>query len=84
MKRIMNKIDYDFWWEKIADYAKLVGRTTARPVLLLYYVLRSPETPSSDKMLIVAALSYLILRWWTTPGSRFAGKVAQATSRIIC
>ena len=49
MKRIMNKIDYDFWWEKIADYAKLVGRTTARPVLLLYYVLRSPETPSSDK-----------------------------------
>ena len=50
MKRIMNKIDYDFWWEKIADYAKLVGRTTARPVLLLYYVLRSPETPSSDKM----------------------------------
>ena len=60
MKRIMNKIDYDFWWEKIADYAKLVGRTTARPVLLLYYVLRSPETPSSDKMLIVAALSYLI------------------------
>ena len=31
MKRIMNKIDYDFWWEKIADYAKLVGRTTARP-----------------------------------------------------
>ena len=58
---LMNKIDYDFWWEKIADYAKLVGRTTARPVLLLYYVLRSPETPSSDKILIVAALSYLIL-----------------------
>ena len=27
MKRIMNKIDYDFWWEKIADYAKLMGRT---------------------------------------------------------
>lgn len=41
---------------RFADY-----RTTARPVLLLYYVLRSPETPSSDKMLIVAALSYLVL-----------------------
>ena len=61
MKRIMNKIDYDFRREKIVDYAKLAGRTTARPVLLLYYVLRSNETPSSDKMLIVAALSYLIL-----------------------
>ena len=52
MKRIMNKIDYDFWWEKIADYAKLVGRTTARPVLLLYYVLRSPETPSDRKSVV--------------------------------
>ena len=37
---------------KITDYVKATGRTTARPVLLLYYVLRSPETPSSDKMLI--------------------------------
>ena len=46
---------------KNSRLCKLVGRTTARPVLLLYYVLRSPETPSSDKMLIVAALSYLIL-----------------------
>ena len=33
MNRIMNKIDYDFWWEKIADDAKLVGGTTARAVL---------------------------------------------------
>lgn len=59
MKRKM--IDYDFLWEKITDYAKAAGRTTARPVLLLYYVLKSPETSSSDKMLIVAALSYLVL-----------------------
>ena len=50
-----NLIDYELLWEKITDYAKVTGRTTARPVLLLYYVLRSPETPSSDKMLIVAA-----------------------------
>ena len=54
-------IDYELLWEKITDYVKATGRTTARPVLLLYYVLRSPETPSSDKMLIVAALSYLVL-----------------------
>ena len=56
-----NMIDYELLWEKITDYAKAAGRTTARPVLLLYYVLKSPETPSSDKMLIVAALSYLVL-----------------------
>lgn len=61
MKMKKNLIDYELLWEKITDYAKAAGRTTARPVLLLYYVLRSSETPSSDKMLIVAALSYLVL-----------------------
>ena len=54
-------VNYELLWEKITDYVKATSRTTARPVLLLYYVLRSPETPSSDKMLIVAALSYLVL-----------------------
>ena len=58
MKMKKNLIDYELLWEKITDYAKVTGRTTARPVLLLYYVLRSPETPSSDKMLIVACLLY--------------------------
>ena len=58
MKMKKNLIDYELLWEKITDYAKATGRTTARP---RYYVLRSPETPSSDKMLIVAALSYLVL-----------------------
>ena len=61
MKMKKNLIDYELLWEKITDYVKATSRTTARPVLLLYYVLRSPETPSSDKMLIVAALSYLVL-----------------------
>lgn len=50
MKMKKNLIDYELLWEKITDYAKVTGRTTARPVLLLYYVLRSPETPSSDKI----------------------------------
>ena len=54
MKMKKNLIDYELLWEKITDYVKATSRTTARPVLLLYYVLRSPETPSSDKMLIVA------------------------------
>lgn len=56
-----NMIDYELLWEKITDYAKAAGRTTARPVLLLYYVLKSPDTPYADKMLITAALSYLVL-----------------------
>ena len=38
MKMKKNLIDYELLWEKITDYAKATGRTTARPVLLLYYV----------------------------------------------
>ena len=44
MKMKKNLIDYELLWEKITDYVKATSRTTARPVLLLYYVLRSPET----------------------------------------
>jgi uncharacterized membrane protein YkvA (DUF1232 family) len=55
------RIDYPFFWEKITDYAKKIGRIAARPVLLLYYVLKSPATPESDKILIISALSYLVL-----------------------
>lgn len=54
-------MNYELLWEQLADYAKAVGRLSARPVLLLYFVLKSPETPSSDKLLIMAALSYLVL-----------------------
>jgi uncharacterized membrane protein YkvA (DUF1232 family) len=54
-------INYQLLWDKITHYAKTVGRVSSRPVLLLYYVLRSPDTPKSDKILIVSALSYLIL-----------------------
>ncbi len=54
-------INYPLLWKKITDYAKKAGRVTTRPVLLLYYVLKSPTTPKSDKLLIISALSYLIL-----------------------
>jgi uncharacterized membrane protein YkvA (DUF1232 family) len=53
-------VDIDIW-EKLIACAKSVGRATARPVLLLYFVLKSPDTPKSDKLLIVSTLSYLIL-----------------------
>lgn len=37
-----------------------MGRATARPVLLLWYVMRSPETPRKDKLAIFASLAYLV------------------------
>ena len=56
-----SSLNYPIFWEKISDYAKKAGRAAARPVLLLYFVLKSPATPSSDKALILSALAYLIL-----------------------
>lgn len=60
MKRT-NIINYTALWEKISDYAKSAGRVTTRPVLLLYYVMKSKDTPWKDKMLIFSTLSYLVL-----------------------
>jgi len=54
-------INYDVLWNRISNFARKAGRMSTRPVLLLYYVLRSKETPRSDKMLIFSTLSYLVL-----------------------
>ena len=54
-------INYDVFWDRISNFARKAGRVSTRPVLLLYYVLRSKETPRSDKMLIFSTLSYLVM-----------------------
>lgn len=53
--------DFNQLFENIKNIGKTVGREAIRPALCLYYVLKSPDTPSSDKIMIVSALSYLIL-----------------------
>ncbi len=54
-------IDYAALWNKLGDYARKAGRVTARPVLLLYFVMTSEDTPKADKLLIFSTLSYLVL-----------------------
>jgi len=54
-------INYDALWSKINDFANKAERVTIRPVLLLFYVLKSKDTPKKDKMLILSTLSYLVL-----------------------
>lgn len=54
-------INYDVLMERISEYARTAGKVTTRPVLLLYYVMISKETPWKDKMLILSTLSYLVL-----------------------
>ena len=48
-------------WDKIKNYSKKVGRVAARPVLLLYYVMKSDATPMKDKLTIFGALAYVVL-----------------------
>lgn len=58
---LITNIDYAFLWDGMKSYAAKVGRVAVRPVLLLYYVMRSEETPKKDKLTIFGALAYVIL-----------------------
>ena len=53
--------DYQVLWTKLKGYALSIGRIAAKPVLLLYYVMMSNETPWKDKAAIFGALAYVIL-----------------------
>lgn len=55
-----NIINYQELWDRIKEYAYKVGRVAVRPILLLYYVMRSDETPWKDKLTIFGALAYLV------------------------
>ena len=54
-------IDYVALGERISVYAMKAGRVTTRPLLLLFYMMKSKETPWKDKMLIFSTLSYIVL-----------------------
>ena len=47
--------------EKLQEYAMKVGRISARPLLLLYFIMVSKDTPKRDKLMILSTISYLIL-----------------------
>lgn len=54
-------INYTALFEKIGEYARKAGRVATRPVLILFFVMKSKDTPWKDKMLILSTLSYLVL-----------------------
>ena len=55
------KLDYSLLWNNICAWSHKVGRAATRPVLLLWYVMQSSETPRKDKLAISASLTYLVL-----------------------
>lgn len=58
MAKILN---YDFLMREIGRYAKKAGRAATRPLLLLYYVMVSSDTPMKDKMMLASAIAYVVL-----------------------
>lgn len=54
------KFDYNALWNGICNWSRKVGRTSTRPVLLLWYVMCSPATPRKDKLTIFISLAYLV------------------------
>ena len=46
--------------DKLQEYAIKVGRISARPLLMLYFIMVSKDTPGSDKLMILSTLSYLV------------------------
>ncbi len=53
-------INYDILWDKLSTFAIKAGRITTIPVLLLFFVMKSKDTPKADKLLVFSALSYLV------------------------
>ncbi len=63
-------INYSLLWEKIKESAKRLGREGVRHALLMYFVLKSPDTPRSEKILIYSAIAYLVLPVDLIPSNR--------------
>lgn len=65
-----NVINYSLLWEKIKENAKRIGREGVRQTLLMYFVLKSQNTPRSEKILIYSAIVYLVFPIDLIPSKR--------------
>ncbi|WP_302494272.1 DUF1232 domain-containing protein [uncultured Prevotella sp.] len=46
--------------DRLQEYAMKVSRISARPLLVLYFIMVSKDTPKSDKLMILSTISYLV------------------------
>ena len=53
----LNTVTEKVFWH----WAKKVGRASARPVLLLWFVMTSSNTPKSEKIMLASAIAYVVL-----------------------
>ena len=78
-------INYSSLWDKICEWARKTGRVTSRPVLLMYFVMTSKDTPWKDKATIFTAISYLVLPIDLISAKRLPiiGWIDEATSLVV-
>lgn len=53
-------IDMAVLKDRLHEYALKIGRISARPLLLLYFIMVSKDTPKSDKLMILSTIFYLV------------------------
>lgn len=72
-------------WDNIKTYAKKVGRAGARPVLLLYYVMKDEATPRAVKLTVGSALAYLVLPIDLISGKKhpISGRLDEAAAVVL-
>lgn len=75
------------FWGKIKTAAESAGAAAVYTALLLYYVMRSPQTSLRDKALIAGALGYFIFPFDLIadilPGIGFTDDAAAMTAALI-
>lgn len=78
-------INHSSLWDKICEWARKTGRVTTRPVLLMYFVMTSKDTPWKDKATIFTAISYLVLPIDLISANRLPiiGWIDEATSLVV-
>ena len=54
-------LNYNALWAGIQKWALKMGRSATRPVLIMWYVMKSKNTPRKAKWTIFVSLAYLIL-----------------------
>ena len=48
-------------WNKLRKFAGKLGKDVVYQILVLYYVMKSPDVPLKTKSIVIGALGYLIL-----------------------
>lgn len=78
-------IDYSVLVERLEHWARKIGRISARPAVILYYVMTDAKTPKSDKIVILSAISYLIFPVDLISAKRlpFLGLIDEAVSLTV-